>query len=258
MLSTLDSRLSTMLLAVDIGNSSIKFGAFDKEKLVSRFTIPTVRTQNADEINSLIQDKFNQKISAIVVSSVVPELREAFQNLGEKFFDVSPVFVDWTFDFGLEIKYFPPENLGVDRIVAAFAAVEKYGKPCVVCDFGTATTIDAVNSKGEFLGGTIVAGINLLGDALHQRTSKLPLVELKKPASVIGNSTVSSIQSGIYFGYVGLAEGIIKRMIDELDEKPLVIATGGFANLIAESAETIEIVDENLMLEGLRLIHERR
>ena len=246
-----------MLLAIDIGNSSVKFGAFDNENLISRLTIPTVRSQSADEINSLIQHNFNQKISAIVISSVVPELRESFQNLGEKHFKLKPIFVENTFDFGLEIKYCPPENLGVDRIIAAFATVEKYGKPCIVCDFGTATTIDAVNSKGVFLGGTIVAGINLLADALHQRTSKLPLVELKKPASVIGNSTVASIQSGIYFGYVGLADGIIRRMIDELGEKPKVIATGGFANLIAESAETIEIVNENLMLEGLRLLYEK-
>ena len=245
-----------MLLAVDIGNSSIKFGAFDEENLVSRFSIPTVRTNTADEINSLISDKFEQKISAIVISSVVPELREAFCDLGEKFFDVSPVFVDWTFNLGLKIKYFPPENLGVDRIVAAFAAVEKYGKPVIICDFGTATTIDAVNSNGEFLGGTIVAGINLLADALHRRTSKLPLVELAKPEKVIGNSTTSCIQSGVFYGYVGLTEGIIQRMIAELGEKPRVIATGGFANLIAESAEIIEIVDENLMLEGLRLIYD--
>nr|HMS41895.1 type III pantothenate kinase [Pyrinomonadaceae bacterium] len=246
-----------MILTVAIGNSSIKFGIFDKENLVSRFTIPTVRKLNSDEINSQISDKFDSKISAIIISSVVPELREAFQNLGEKFFDVSPFFVDWTFDFGLEIKYFPPENLGIDRIVAAFAAFEKYGKPCIVCDFGTATNIEVINSKGEYLGGTIVAGINLLADALHRRTSKLPLVELAKPEKVIGNSTVSCIQSGIFYGYVGLTEGIIKRMSDELGEKPKVIATGGYANLIAESAEIIEIVDENLMLEGLRLIYEK-
>ncbi len=246
-----------MLLAIDIGNSSIKFGVFDNEKLVSRLTIPTVRTNSANEINSQISDKFESKISAIIISSVVPELREAFQNLGEKFFDVSPVFVDWTFDFGLKIKYFPPENLGIDRIVAAFAAVEKYGKPCIVCDFGTATNIEVVNSKGEYLGGAIVAGINLLADALHRRTSKLPLVELAKPEKVIGNSTVSCIQSGVFYGYVGLTEGIIKRMSDELGEKPKIIATGGYAKLIAESAEIIEIVDENLILEGLRLIYER-
>jgi len=246
-----------MLLAIDIGNSSIKFGVFDNEKLVSRFTIPTIRTLNSDEINSQISDKINHKISAIVISSVVTELREAFQNFGEKFFNISPFFVDNTFDFGLEIKYFPPENLGVDRIIAAFAAVEKYGKPCVVCDFGTATNIEVVNSKGVYLGGTIVAGINLLADALHKRTSKLPLVELAKPEKVIGNSTISCIQSGVFYGYVGLTEGIINKIIDELGEIPKVVATGGYAKLIAENTEIIEIIDENLMLEGLRLIYEK-
>ena len=246
-----------MLLAIDIGNSSIKFGVFDNKKLVSRFTIPTIRTLNSDEINSQISDKINHKISAIVISSVVTELREAFQNFGEKFFNISPFFVDNTFDFGLEIKYFPPENLGVDRIIAAFAAVEKYGKPCIVCDFGTATNIEVVNSKGVYLGGTIVAGINLLADALHKRTSKLPLVELAKPEKVIGNSTISCIQSGVFYGYVGLTEGIINKIIDELGEIPKVIATGGYAKLIAENTEIIEIIDENLMLEGLRLIYEK-
>jgi len=246
-----------MLLAIDIGNSSIKFGVFDNEKLVSRFTIPTIRTLNSDEINSQISDKINHKISAIVISSVVTELREAFQNFGEKFFNISPFFVDNTFDFGLEIKYFPPENLGVDRIIAAFAAVEKYGKPCIVCDFGTATNIEVVNSKGVYLGGTIVAGINLLADALHRRTSKLPLVELAKPEKVIGNSTISCIQSGVFYGYVGLTEGIINKIIDELGEIPKVVATGGYAKLIAENTEIIEIIDENLMLEGLRLIYEK-
>ena len=246
-----------MLLAIDIGNSSIKFGVFDNKKLVSRFTIPTIRTLNSDEINSQISDKINHKISAIVISSVVTELREAFQNFGEKFFNISPFFVDNTFDFGLEIKYFPPENLGVDRIIAAFAAVEKYGKPCIVCDFGTATNIEVVNSKGVYLGGTIVAGINLLADALHKRTSKLPLVELAKPEKVIGNSTISCIQSGVFYGYVGLTEGIINKIIDELGEIPKVVATGGYAKLIAENTEIIEIIDENLMLEGLRLIYEK-
>jgi type III pantothenate kinase len=246
-----------MLLAIDIGNSSIKFGVFDNEKLVSRFTIPTIRTLNPDEINSQISDKINYKISAIVISSVVTELREAFQDFGEKFFNISPFFVDNTCDFGLKIKYFPPENLGVDRIIAAFAAVEKYGKPCIVCDFGTATNIEVVNSKGVYLGGMIVAGINLLADALHRRTSKLPLVELAKPEKVIGNSTISCIQSGVFYGYIGLTEGIIKKIIDELGEIPKVVATGGYAKLIAENTVIIDIIDENLMLEGLRLIYEK-
>jgi type III pantothenate kinase len=250
-----------MILAIDIGNSSIKFGVFENKKLVSRFSVPTVRDQTAEEIFSQIKNASDEiqnfRFSAIVIASVVPELKQAFIELGERFFDLTPVFVDNRFDFGLKIKYYPPDAVGTDRIVAAFAAVEKYGKPAIICDFGTATTIDAVNSKGEYLGGIITPGINTLSEALFLKTSKLPRVELEKPENVIGNSTVSSIQSGIFYGYIGLTEGILKRMTEELGEKPRVVATGGFSRLIAENCPLIEIVDENLMLEGLRMIYER-
>ncbi|MGI8883597.1 MAG: type III pantothenate kinase [Pyrinomonadaceae bacterium] len=244
-----------MLLAIDIGNSSVKFGVFDNELLISRFTIPTVRSQSAEELNSSVSNQLNQNISAIIISSVVPELKQSFREYGEKFHNLKSIFVVNTFDFGLKIKYNPPETIGVDRIVAAFAAARKYGKPCIVCDFGTATTIDAVNSRSEYLGGIIAPGISTLSESLFIKTSKLPRVELVKPESVIGNSTVSSIQSGIFYGYLGLTEGILRRMIAELDEKPRIIATGGVAGLIAENCNLIEIVDENLMLDGLKMIY---
>lgn len=247
-----------MLLAIDIGNSSTKLGVFDHENLLKRLTIPTIRGKSCEEIYDSIHEEINGQFAAVVVSSVVPELNDAFCELSEKYFNLTPFFVDNRADFGLEIKYFPPENLGVDRIVAAFAAVRKYGAPAIVCDFGTATTVDAVNSQNEFLGGIITPGINTLSEALFIKTSKLPRVEIRKPETVIGNSTVGSIQSGIFYGYIGLTEGILQRMIDELGEKPKVVATGGFANLIAENCDLIEIVDENLMLDGLRLIHENR
>ncbi len=243
-----------MLLAIDIGNSFTKFGIFEEFSFVNRTIIPTIRIQTADEINS--QTLF-YSIGAIIISSVVPELNEAYREYAEKFFNLKPVFVDNTFDFGLKIKYNPPESVGVDRIVAAFAATEKYGKPCIVCDFGTATTIDAVNSKGEYLGGTIAPGIETLSESLFLKTSQLPRVKIEKPTSVIGNSTVESIQAGIYFGYIGLVDGIVERMTAELARNPKIVATGGFANLIAGSSAKIGIVDDNLMLEGLRLIYER-
>jgi type III pantothenate kinase len=248
-----------MLLAIDIGNSSTKFGVFDQEKLVKRLLIPTIRSKTADDIYASVreEEEINQAISGVVISSVVPELHESFREFGEKYFNQTPFFVNSRADFGLEIKYFPPEHLGVDRIVAAFAAKEKYGLPVIVCDFGTATTIDAVNSRNEYLGGIITPGINTLSEALFIKTSKLPRVEIRKPESVIGNSTVHSIQAGVFFGYIGLTEGILRRMIAELGEKPKVVATGGFAALIAEDCQLIEIVDENLMLDGLRLIYER-
>ena len=246
-----------MLLAIDIGNSATKFGVFYRDELISRFSIPTVRTYRADEINLQIRNGSTEKFSAIIISSVVPELNDDYRKFAADFYDLNAVFVDNDFDFGLKINYKPPENVGVDRLIAAFAAVEKYSKPCIVCDFGTATTIDAVNSGGEYLGGIIAAGMSLLADALSRKTSKLPRIEIKKPLRVIGDSTVRSIQSGVYFGYIGLVDGIISRMIDELGETPRVIATGGFAGIIAESSEKIQTVDETLLLDGLRLVYER-
>ena len=184
-------------------------------------------------------------------------MNDAYREYAGKFFNLEPVFVNNTFDFGLKIKYNPPENLGVDRIVDAFAAAEKYGKPCIVCDFGTATTIDAVNSRGEYLGGVITPGITISSDALFARAAKLPRVEIKKPERVIGDSTVGSIQSGLYYGYAGLVDGILRRMIEELGGKTRVVATGGLAPLISQASELIDTVDDTLTLEGLRLIYEK-
>jgi len=246
-----------MLLAIDIGNSSTKLGAFDQENLIKRLTIPTIRSKSAAEIYASVEDALTGRFSAIVISSVVPELNDAFRLFGEQFFNQTPFFVDNGLDFGLAIKYFPPENLGVDRIVAAFAAAQKYGRPVIVCDFGTATTIDAVNEKSEYLGGIITPGISTLSEALFIKTSKLPRIEVRKPATVIGNSTAHSIQSGVFYGYLGLTEGILKRMRAELGTDPKIVATGGFAGLIAENSDSIEILDENLMLDGLRLIYEK-
>jgi type III pantothenate kinase len=227
-----------MLLAIDIGNTNTAFGVFDSEKLITHFKVPTLRDKNHGEIIYSIREKISSPVSAIIISSVVPELNDAFQKLSEKFYRLKPIFVDHNFDFNLKIKYNPPSSIGSDRLVAAFAAIAKYGKSCIVCDFGTATTIDAVNSNSEYLGGIIAPGMNVLANALYQTTSKLPKVAIKKPESVFGNSTIHSIQSGTYFGYIGLVDGIIQRMIDELREKPKVIATGGLVYLIAESSNS--------------------
>jgi type III pantothenate kinase len=246
-----------MLLAIDIGNTNTKFGVFDKENLVARRTIATIRHNSAAQINQTIIGELNDNIESAIISSVVPELNETFIELCESYFKVTPVFVSHDFNFGFINRYNPPESVGIDRLITAFAGVEKYGKPLIVCGFGTATTIDAVNSNNEYLGGIITAGMNLLADSLPQRTSKLPQILLQKPTKVIGNSTVSAIQAGVYFGYIGLVDGLIRRIIDELGEKPKVIATGGLANLIAETSEMIEVVDEKLMLDGLRSLNEK-
>lgn len=246
-----------MLLAIDIGNSKTKFAVFDGETIVNKFTIQTIRDQTSDSIYSKIEKHISQQISSIVISTVVKELKETYHKLGEQHLKTKPFFADHTFDYGFEVKYYPPENCGSDRLVDAFAAVEIYGKPLIVCDFGTATTIDVVNSKNEYLGGIITPGPNTLGSALFEKTSKLPKVEFEKPENVIGNSTVSSIQAGIYFGYIGLVDGIIERMLDTLGEKSKIISTGGFAELISEESKYVEIVEKNLMLDGLRLIHDK-
>lgn len=247
-----------MILTIDIGNSSTKFGVFDNENLVKKISIPTVRKQTSEEIFSHIENEIPFEISAIVISSVVKELNKTYRNLGEKHFQIKPFFADHTFDYGFSINYFPQENCGSDRLVAAYAAKEKYKSPVIVCDFGTATTIDVVNAKNQFLGGIITPGMNTLASALFEKTSQLPEVELLKPSQIIGNSTVSSIQSGIYFGYIGLVDGIIERMINEINAQPKIISTGGFAELIAEESKNIKIIEDNLLLEGLRLMHEKQ
>lgn len=250
-----------MLLAIDIGNSSIKFGVFDADSLVDKFLIQTKRDYTAEELLfdrlRYVEEKFF-RIDSVSVSSVVPELDPILTEACKKMLHVTPVFIDHTFDFGLKINYEPVTAAGTDRLINASAAVEKYGKPVIVCSFGTATTIDAVNGAGEYLGGAIAPGMNILAEALHLKTSKLPHVAIEKPDSVIGSTTVDSIRSGVFYGYLGLVEGLIRRMFNELGETPAVIGTGGFARTIAANCDLINTVDENLMLDGLRILFERR
>lgn len=252
-----------MLLVIDIGNTNTSLGVYKEKDLIAHWRLTTVRDRTADEIGVLSRHMFEadkidyKKITSVIIASVVPPLNFAFQKMTEKYFGHRAVFVDGKTDLGLVIKYNPPSDVGADRIVDAVAAIEKYGAPCIVVDFGTATTFDAINSNKEYLGGVITPGIAISSDALFTRAAKLPRVEIKRPESVIGKTTVGSIQSGLYYGYAGLVDGILKRMIDELGENTKVIATGGLAPLISEASEFIAIVDETLMLEGLRLIHQK-
>ena len=247
-----------MLLTIDIGNSTTKFGIFENARLANKFAIKTMCGQRPTEIFSLINGHLPKTLEGIVISSVVEELNQSYYGLGNEYFSINPHFVKQTFDFGFSVNYNPPENCGVDRLVAAYSAKQKYSIPCIVCDFGTATTIDLINKKQEYLGGIITPGVKTLASALFEKTSGLPKVEPEKPDNIIGNSTKSSIQSGIYFGYIGLVDGIIGRMIQESGEIPEIVSTGGFAAMIAEESEYIEIVEDNLILEGLRIIHENR
>ena len=252
-----------MLLVIDIGNTNTSLGVFDGDTLVTHWRLTTARSRTVDEWGVHARNLFAlaeldfKAIDAIAIASVVPPLNFTLKRMAEVYFRLTPLFVDHLTDTGVPILYQPPSDVGADRIVDAVAAIHRYGTPCVVVDFGTATTFDAINSKGEYLGGVITPGITISADALFERAAKLPRVEIKRPENVIGSSTVGAMQSGLYHGYVGLVDGILRKMIDDLGGSVRVIATGGLAPLIAKGSEFIQEVDETLTLEGLRLVYRR-
>ncbi len=265
-LITHDSSLVTayMLLVIDIGNTNTSLGVFDGEKLLAHWRLTTARSRTVDEWGVHARNLFAlsrldfTSIDAITIASVVPPLNFTLKQMAETYFHATPLFIDHTIDTGVPILYDPPADVGADRIVDAVAAIHKYGAPCIVVDFGTATTFDAISSKGEYLGGVITPGITISSDALFERAAKLPRVEIKRPQKVIGSATVEAMQSGLYHGYAGLVDGILKKMIDELGGEAKIIATGGLAPLIAKGSEFIQAVDETLTLDGLRLVYERQ
>jgi type III pantothenate kinase len=252
-----------MLLVIDVGNTNTVLGVYDGDVLVDHWRIGTEREKTADEWGILFRDlflfdqiKFGD-FEGMIISSVVPPVLDMMQGMAKKYFNVEPLVVGPEIETGMPIFYDNPSEVGADRIVNAVAAFEKYRRCLIVVDFGTATTFDYVSSKGEYMGGAIAPGIGISAEALFERTSKLPRVEIIKPKKMIGKNTIHSMQSGIFFGYVGLVDEIVKRMKKETRSNPKVIATGGLANMIAGESETIEEVNEFLTLEGLKIIYRR-
>jgi len=257
-----------MLLAIDIGNTNIVIGVFDGRKIVQSWRLTTLRERTGDELGLLVEGLFTnahldpKKISGVILASVVPPLTAPAQEMVRRSFGLKTLTVDTTIKTGMPILYDTPADVGADRIVNGIAAYEKYGRaglhPLVVVDFGTATTLDAISGKGEYLGGAICPGVTISADALFQRAARLPKVDVRKPATVIGRTTVGAMESGLFWGYVDMVEGLVRRMSAELGGKDVkCVATGGLAAIIAPETKLIEHVDPDLTLDGLRIVWDR-
>ena len=251
-----------LLLALDIGNTNVTVGVFDGEKLKATWRIASDVHRMPDEYASVLlnllplEDIPAASVREAVLCSVVPSLEVTFVSLLERYFGITPLVVGAGVKTGVKLATENPRVVGADRVVNAAAAQRLYGGPVIVIDFGTATTFDAVSREGDYLGGAIAPGIDIAAEALFLRTAKLPQVELTRPKNAIGRNTVSAMQSGIIFGYIGLVEGIVARIRQELGGEARTVATGGYAEIIARETPDIDIVNPDLTLIGLRMIYD--
>lgn len=252
-----------MLLVIDVGNSNIVLGVYDQKTLLRTWRVTSDKSRTSDEYGALLHTLFASaglgldRIDAVIISSVVPALTWVMESIARDFFRLAPLVVGPDIKTGIQIQYDNPREVGADRIVNAVAGYEKHRSALIIVDFGTATTFDHVNSNGDYCGGAIAPGLAISMEALFQRASKLPRIDIAKPPQTIARNTINSMQSGIYYGYIGLVDGIINRIKAECLDNPRVIATGGLAKLISPESQTIDEVDEFLTLDGLRILYER-
>jgi len=251
-----------MLLVIDIGNTNLVLGIFDGHELKHSWRVSTRRDQTPEEYTILLHNLFQLRnlspshVDAVTISSVVPPLNECFELLASSYLNVRAHFVDPENQSLMKIRYTPVSDVGADRIVNAIAAYRMFGGPGVVVDFGTATTFDVISKDGDYLGGIIAPGIGISAEALFQRAARLPRIDIRKPRELVGQSTVSSMQSGIFYGYSGLVDGILERLAAELGDSPSVTATGGLARLISQESKRIDRIEPDLTLHGLRIFYE--
>ena len=260
-----------MLLALDVGNTNTKLGLYrldgKQPELAAHWRLTTHHAQTVDEYGALFVNLFAMngmapsQVRHIIIASVVPPVETTLRQLCEKCFHITPLFVEPGIETGMPLLVDNPAELGADRLADSIAAFERYGGPCIVVNFGTATKFEVISARCEYLGGAIAPGLGISADALFSRAARLTRVDIKRPAKVIGTNTLAHLQSGLYFGYIGLVDGILERILSELGaelgEQPRVIATGGLARMIAEDSRYIAAIDDMLTLDGLRILFER-